>query len=169
MKQIIRLESGDKVLKVCHNLWIGGYDAYGVLSESGEELDAVLSVLNDSSCAHIAPTDKAYMRLPVPDGPGFEDWHLAVAVDFLGHVHCVGDKNTLVHCWAGWSRSVGVVAAYLYDNPAVYHGNIPLQDPDEIMDALTIARGGDPKSTPMPYIRELVRKYCAITDVISDQ
>jgi predicted protein tyrosine phosphatase len=161
MSGSIETLSGEiKATEIMPNLWVGGHDAFLSLEESGHGPEAILSVLNDSAFS-MAPTDRYYMRLPVPDGPGFESWHMALAVDFLKHVHYGMGRITLVHCWSGYSRSVGVVAAYLYRNPSIYHGNLDLSDIDDLMSKLTEARGGDANVTPMPHIREIARKYVA--------
>lgn len=116
---------------------------------------AILSLMAESFAVNMG--DRIYLRLPVPDGPGFEEWHMEQAVEFLRTVHSpIGcDYPTLVHCVAGLSRSVAVVATYLH-----LAGDARYSDLRAGMINLARERGGD-KNMPVPHLRDLGEDYAA--------
>lgn len=74
-----------------------------------EEISAVLCLLED--CCHDR-TDVDALCLPLIDGPGNDPTDIHDAINFIGEIVSAGER-ILVHCHAGRSRSVVVVARYL--------------------------------------------------------
>ena len=86
---------------------IGNYlDAQAV----SPELDAILCL--KEHCCDERRTDLDILSLPLIDGAGNPAWKIEEAVDFIAGTVAAGGK-ILVHCHAGRSRSVVVVARYL--------------------------------------------------------
>ena len=107
------------MIEIANDLFLGDHisaQEMGLREANG--IKAIVSILNDQCLVD----DNGIMRLRIsaPDGPGFEMWHVGVAVQFVEEMHGVRGLPTLVHCWAGASRSVCVVAAYLHLHPEAF-------------------------------------------------
>lgn len=76
------------------------------------EIDAVLCLRDD--CCDERRTDVDVLCIPLVDGPGNDRRRVAEAVQFIADVCDAGDR-VFVHCHAGRSRSVVVVARYLVE------------------------------------------------------
>lgn len=92
--------------------WITDQIAIGDANESKTchaEVDVLLCLTRDC-CEN--RTDCTGICISLHDGPGNSKEQVMAAVDYLGR--CVDNGlKVLVHCQAGRSRSVAVVAAYL--------------------------------------------------------
>jgi protein-tyrosine phosphatase len=77
------------------------------------DIDALLCLRED--CCDEARTDVDVLCIPLVDGAGNDPHRIAEAVRFIADVCEAGDK-VLVHCHAGRSRSVVVVARYLVEH-----------------------------------------------------
>jgi atypical dual specificity phosphatase len=75
-----------------------------------DQVEAVLCLREGCSCE--ARTDVDALHIPLLDGPGNSREDVAEAIRFIDEVVTAGDR-ILVHCHAGRSRSVIVVAKYL--------------------------------------------------------
>jgi len=74
-----------------------------------EEVDAILCLREE--CCDDAQPELEILCLPLADGAGNHRHYLDEAVDFIDDVVSRGDR-VLVHCHAGRSRSVCIVARY---------------------------------------------------------
>ena len=89
---------------------IGNYlDAQNIPSE----VNAVLCLKRGCFCLRRTDVDAEY--IPLNDGPGNKSQDLKDALAFIDDVVSSGEK-ILVHCHAGRSRSVIVVARYFMEN-----------------------------------------------------
>jgi hypothetical protein len=92
--------------------WITDYIAIGGFSdveEAKSRVDAILCLKDD--CCDEGCTETEILCLPLVDGAGNDIKLLDAAVDFIDDV--ISRRDTiLVHCHAGRSRSVCVVARY---------------------------------------------------------
>ena len=90
------------------NIAIGNFvDARNLNST---DVDAVLC-LKDTCCVESDP-NHCVMCVPLIDGPGNDPRLLEDAIDFIDAIVSDGER-VLVHCHAGRSRSVCIVARYL--------------------------------------------------------
>lgn len=133
-------------------LWVG---SLACAQQPPEGVRAMLSLMAEPFAVDMG--DRIYLRLPVPDGPGFSNTHMAMAVEFLQAVHPMRgyEYPTLVHCAAGMSRSVAVVATYLH-----LEGDPRYADLQAGMTALARARGGN-ENMPVPHLRRMAEEYAA--------
>jgi protein-tyrosine phosphatase len=76
-------------------------------------VDAVLCLKED--CCDEGREDVEVLCVPLIDGPGNDPRGVREAVRFIADVVAAGER-ILVHCHAGRSRSVAVVARYLVDS-----------------------------------------------------
>lgn len=76
-------------------------------------IDAVLSLKED--CCDECREDVEVLCVPLVDGPGNDLRGVWEAVGFIADVVAAGER-ILVHCHAGRSRSVAVVARYLVES-----------------------------------------------------
>jgi len=83
-------------------------DALDALNHA-TEFDAILCLLTD--CCDDRSDINGYC-IPLHDGPGNRREHVLAAIDYIAEQVAKGSK-VLVHCRAGRSRSVCIVAAYL--------------------------------------------------------
>lgn len=98
--------------KITNSIWIGDSKdaANGQLETHG--INAILNVASDLHISRGHNHGIHYSQCGLMDGPGNSLASYYSAILQLGHL--VGsDKNVLVHCHAGWSRSPSVVAMYL--------------------------------------------------------
>lgn len=96
--------------------WITAQIAIGNYLDSAAlpaDIDAVLCLREN--CCNEARTDKDVLCIPLVDGAGNDPRQVAEAVRFIADVCDAGEK-VLVHCHAGRSRSVAVVARYLVEH-----------------------------------------------------
>lgn len=94
---------------VLPNLAIGNFvDAEN--PSLSEAIDAVICIRENCGCA--AREDVSVISRPLVDGPGNRSSVIAEILDHLHDAVVHGDR-VLVHCHAGRSRSVIVVARYL--------------------------------------------------------
>ena len=77
------------------------------------DIDAVLCLRED--CCDAGRTDVDVLCIPLIDGPGNDPRRVQQAIRFIADVVDASDK-ILVHCHAGRSRSVVVVARYLVEH-----------------------------------------------------
>jgi predicted protein tyrosine phosphatase len=92
--------------------WITEYVAIGDAPDAlnhAAEFDAILCLLAD--CCDNRTDINGYC-IPLHDGPGNRKEHVLAATDYIAEQVDKG-KKVLVHCRAGRSRSVCIVAAYL--------------------------------------------------------
>lgn len=148
----------DCVVKVANNLWVGDVRAATNLAATGSEIGAMLSVIQEGFAIDMAAM--IYMRLPVPDGEGFEYHHLKAGVEFLEYVHGKQELPTLVHCYAGLSRSVTVAATYMVQHGIPAPGSAPmaLTEIDWVMSSIVELRGYDSDKFPVEHLRKLARE-----------
>ena len=76
------------------------------------DIDAVLCLRE--GCCDEGRTDIDVLCIPLIDGPGNDPRRVQQAIGFIADVVDAGD-NVLVHCHAGRSRSVVIVARYLME------------------------------------------------------
>lgn len=98
------------MIELYENLYQGSSFDY---DEHGYKFDAVLCCIAgefDITLGWDAP--RFYTYLKSPDGTGFDEHILKMGMDFLLNTHGHGYK-TLIHCYAGMSRSVCIAACYL--------------------------------------------------------
>ena len=97
--------------------WITGQVAIGNFLDAQAEnlsgtVDAVLCLLY--KCCDVDHAELDILCLPLIDGPGNNPRYIAAAVGYINDMVSSGDR-ILVHCHAGRSRSVCVVAKYLME------------------------------------------------------
>lgn len=146
-------------MQVCTGLWVHDNEAaQDPAYIEGRGIQAVLSILSD----RLRPFDDnglCRLRLSPPDGPGFEFWHIGLAVKFLEYVHHRQCYPTLVHCWGGTSRSVSVAATYCYLYRDVLAGPaVNVHDMDECAKQMREQRGVG-LTLPHPHIWEHCKRY----------
>lgn len=94
--------------------WITEHVAIGNFRDAeavtAEQVDAILCLRPDCSCEERDDVD--VLQVPLIDGPGNSRADVVEAVEFVRDCAGAGDR-VLVHCHAGRSRSVCVVAAWL--------------------------------------------------------
>lgn len=93
--------------------WITNHIAIGNFLDAKEhstEFDAMLCL--KQNCCDSSQTLSDVFCLPLIDGPGNRPSDIIAAVQYLADCVNSGEK-VLVHCHAGRSRSVAVVARYL--------------------------------------------------------
>jgi len=103
--------------------WITDNIAIGNLQDAKPgcaEVDAILCLMKDCICKSREDIDT--FCVPLNDGPGNTPKSIEEALDIISGLVSSGDK-ILVHCRAGRSRSVCIVAAYF-----VRHHNMTVQD-----------------------------------------
>ena len=93
--------------------WITKHIAIGNFLDarkSKTQVDAMLCLLD--SCCNPADRHVDVECIPMVDGAGNEDHKIREALSFINDIVSAGDR-ILVHCHAGRSRSVVIVAKYL--------------------------------------------------------
>lgn len=94
---------------ITQNIAIGNFfDAQGAIER--QEVDAVLCLRPD--CCDEDSEQCNILCIPLTDGGGNTQKSVVDALDFI-HEAVSNDEKILVHCHAGRSRSVCIVAAYL--------------------------------------------------------
>lgn len=146
------------VIHACQNLWVGCNEvARSMEWRDGHEIQAILSVLSDR-CV-VDDNHITRLRLSPPDGPGFEKWHIDMAVRFLERMHQERGLPTLVHCWGGSSRSVAMATTYLYLNQgAAIEPIVPFSDMEHAACKLREIRGVG-YTPPHPGFWALCKEY----------
>lgn len=141
----------DSAVEAAPGLWVGSL-ASGVSPPEG--VRAMLSVCTDEF--ETDATGLVWLRLPVLDGPGFDKKHMDAAIRFLETVHAPYGLGlpTLVHCQAGLSRSVAVVATFLH-----LRGEPGYDDLQNAMTDLALKRGGGRQNEPVPHMRRVAECY----------
>lgn len=92
--------------------WITPWLAIGNYLDArdpGDAVDAILCL--DSRCRHATDAAIEIFTCPLADGPGNSAHSVQRAIDYICEV-VAGQGRLLVHCHAGRSRSVCVVARY---------------------------------------------------------
>ena len=92
---------------ITENIAIGNYlDA----EQPGDKVDAILCL--KENCCNEANSDYDIVAIPLIDGSGNDPRIFDIAVGFIDDIVSSGER-ILVHCHAGRSRSVCIVARYL--------------------------------------------------------
>ncbi len=98
---------------IIDDIWVGSYEAarnVAMLKKKG--FSAVLNVSLDDRMFSEYPHDWRLLHFPLYDGDAIPAATFREAIDFL--VLCRSERRrTLLHCAAGVSRSVTIMAAYL--------------------------------------------------------
>ncbi len=92
--------------------WITDYIAIGNYTDARErisDVDAILCL--KSQCGDENRADVDVLCIPLNDGPGNREEDVCDAIQYISDV-VSSDEKILVHCHAGRSRSVCIVAAY---------------------------------------------------------
>jgi len=145
------------MLEIGDRLFLGDHrDALHICS-GPSDVRAMLTVMNDSLMLDSAGIH--HLRISAPDGPGFEVWHVAAAVAFLRCVHSEQAINTIIHCWSGRSRSVGVLTAYLHSPFFDSSGSIFISDSAEETAMRLREMRGVGRSLPEPPVWDAVISY----------
>ena len=112
-KDYSRYDDENPMDQILDHLWIGNLEAVC----SANNMDAVVSAVNEDritwECLKNCVGDRAHFWVNIRDKPDepIEEYFVSVS-DFI-HKYIKQNKNVLVHCAAGHSRSVTLVIYYL--------------------------------------------------------
>ena len=98
--------------KIYKNIWIGdGSDLFNLNFRKNSKIRCILNVAWDLKDPSLGVNDQ-YLKVNFHDGESFPDEEIRKALDFLIENF---DKNILVCCAAGMSRSVIILSSFLYE------------------------------------------------------
>lgn len=92
--------------------WIADQIAIGNYRDAAAAKQPIDAILCLTGCCDERREDMEVLKVPLNDGAGNDPRHVDEAVDFLSDMVDAGAR-ILVHCHAGRSRSVAIVARHL--------------------------------------------------------
>ncbi|MFX1250745.1 MAG: dual specificity protein phosphatase family protein [Promethearchaeota archaeon] len=98
---------------IIDGIWLGSVQtATDITLLQNKNISAVLSLQISGSYDHLYPKQWLYLKLPIPDAKSIPNGVFKKSLAFISQAQD-DDRQVLVHCAYGISRSPTIVAAYL--------------------------------------------------------